>query len=120
MTKRRGRPPGIPKTGGRQKGTPNRRTAEIMAKATEGGISPLDVMLNNMREFWQQAEEAPDATEQERLRLLASEEAQRAAPYVHPKLSAATLDHKGISPVSDLLRQVAEQQRQAIPREGRV
>ena len=41
------------KTGGRQKGTPNKRTAAnmaLVAQATSEGISPLEVMLKAMRD----------------------------------------------------------------------
>ncbi|MBK8526854.1 MAG: hypothetical protein IPL57_07060 [Rubrivivax sp.] len=77
------------KTGGRAKGTPNRRTAEAKALcerlATEGS-TPLDVMLTAMRHAAKEGdfEQAVDF-------------AAKAAPYVHPRLSAIELDLKDVS-----------------------
>ena len=40
-----GRPKGLPKTGGRQKGTPNKPTFDLRALVTADGITPLGYML---------------------------------------------------------------------------
>lgn len=69
-----------PKTGGRKKGTPNRATAEKAKKIAESGLTPLDFMLQVMR----------DPSQEDAVRLDA---AKAAAPYVHPKL--ATIQHTG-------------------------
>ncbi len=71
------------KTGGRRKGILNKRTVakrEELALATDAGISPLDFMLNRMRDETADPQERLDA-------------AKAAAPYVHPKL--ASIEHKG-------------------------
>jgi hypothetical protein len=73
------------KTGGRQKGVPNKRTVQRMAlvdQATSQGISPLEVMLGAMREAW----EAGD-------KEAAANFAKDAAPYIHPRLAA--VEHSG-------------------------
>lgn len=73
------------KTGGRQKGTPNKRTevrASLVDRATAEGISPLEVMLGAMREAWTNGDMAG-----------AANFAKDAAPYLHPKLSS--IEHKG-------------------------
>ena len=75
-----GRPKGYPKTGGRQKGTPNKATAARAAEIAASGLTPLDYMLKVMRD----EDEAPD------VRLDA---AKAAAPYVHPRL--ATIETTG-------------------------
>ena len=62
------------KTGGRQKGTRNRATAEARAVAEATGILPLDYMLSVMRD------ESLD-------RATRMDAAKAAAPYLHPKLS---------------------------------
>lgn len=62
------------KTGGRQKGTRNRATAEARAAAEATGILPLDYMLTVMRD--------PKAEAKRRDPM-----AMAAAPYLHPKLS---------------------------------
>lgn len=63
---------------GRKPGAPNKATAERQAEIQASGLTPLDYMLSVLRN-----EEAPaDA------RMWAAE---KAAPYVHPKLSAVEL-----------------------------
>jgi hypothetical protein len=67
---------------GRKPGIANRRTAEQVAMASQGGITPLEYMLGVMR--------APESDARDRLTA-----AQAAAPYVHPKLTAMTLTGEG-------------------------
>jgi hypothetical protein len=67
--------------GGRKKGTPNKANAAREAEVKAAGITPLDYMLQVMRD---------DSLPQERR----DEMAKAAAPYVHPKLAATTLDGK--------------------------
>jgi hypothetical protein len=50
---------------GRPPGSKNQRTVEIARAAVEAGITPIEVMLNAMRELWDQG--TPE--------------------YVHPRLS---------------------------------
>lgn len=91
-------PRGGPRTGaGRKPGAVTKKTREIAEKAIEQGITPLDVMLGTMRELWQKAEQGSVEVNGEGstakimtpldFRLLAAEVAQKAAPFVHPKLS---------------------------------
>lgn len=78
------------KTGGRQKGTPNKATVERNLRAAKGleaatldGLLPLDVMLYRMRN-----EALPNGsmvTDDQMAAAIA------AAPYIHPKLAAAML-----------------------------
>lgn len=68
------------KTGGRQKGTPNRKTAETIAAVEAAGITPLDYLLLVMRDELKSSDVRLDA-------------AKAAAPYVHPKLAA--IEHSG-------------------------
>jgi hypothetical protein len=65
---------------GRKRGSPNKATAERQAEIAASGLTPLDYMLTIMRN-----EELEAAT-----RLDA---ANKAAPYVHPKLAA--IEHSG-------------------------
>jgi hypothetical protein len=67
------------KTGGRQKGVPNRASAAKAKAIAESGLTPLDFLLDLMRN-------GDDAAQ----RLDA---AKAAAPYVHPKLAA--IEHTG-------------------------
>ena len=68
------------KTGGRTKGTPNRKTQEIVEKAEASGLMPLDFMLSVLRDERQTFDN----------RMWAAE---KAAPYVHAKL--ASVEHSG-------------------------
>lgn len=75
-----GRPKGIPKTGGRKKGSRNKASAAKAAEIAASGLTPLDYMLDVMRN----AEMPPDRRD---------DMAKAAAPYVHPKLGA--IEHTG-------------------------
>lgn len=44
-----GRPKGLPKTGGRQKGTPNKATADIKAVAREYSGDALDTLIKLLK-----------------------------------------------------------------------
>jgi len=61
--------------GGRKPGTPNRRTAEAVAKAEASGLMPLDYMLSVLR----------DESQSQEARFAAAE---KAAPYLHPRLAS--------------------------------
>jgi hypothetical protein len=78
----RGSAPGE-RRGGRQKGTPNKRTAFVRQAADlalQSGDTPLEYLLAVMRNDAVPAEQRLEA-------------AKAAAPYVHPKLSS--IDHSG-------------------------
>jgi hypothetical protein len=68
------------KTGGRTKGTPNKATVAKEAEIAASGLTPLDFMLNVLRDEDRAFEARMDA-------------AKAAAPYVHPK--RAPVDGKG-------------------------
>lgn len=106
------------KTGGRSKGTKNKLTAEretaqaqIVAEAKALGLTPLEVMLHNMRFAHQQADEliakvaegnnlsVNELKDALGLRKLAEDCARDAAPYVHPRLQAIQHMGEGGGPV---------------------
>jgi hypothetical protein len=64
---------------GRPKGQRNKKTERQVASVEKGGITPLDYLLSVMRNENNEQAERIDA-------------ANKAAPYVHPKLSS--VDHK--------------------------
>lgn len=74
---------------GRKAGVPNKRTAETQKAVEQSGLTPLEYMLQVMR----------DAGQDEARRLAA---ANMAAPYVHAKLSAidATITGANGGPVA--------------------
>lgn len=65
---------------GRKAGSPNKRTAEMVAKAEASGLTPLEYMLDVLR----------NAGADPKDRMWAAE---KAAPYVHARL--ASVEHKG-------------------------
>lgn len=67
------------KTGGRQKGTPNKATGATAAQIAASGLTPLDFMLKVLRDENRDAAERMDA-------------AKAAAPYVHPRLAPVDKD----------------------------
>jgi hypothetical protein len=77
--------------GGRQKGSLNKRTRELLAPVTDAAdISPKEVMLQAMRLHWA-AGNVVDAVDC----------AAKAAPYVHPRLVAAAAAVRLPSEMSD-------------------
>lgn len=89
---------------GRPKGATTRRTQEIAARAQEQGLTPLEVMLDNMRFAVDGAQKALACVLGEdgginaynqllELRKLAQDCAKDAAPYMHPRLQA--IEHTG-------------------------
>lgn len=67
---------------GRKRGAATTRTREIADQAATEGITPLEVMLDAMRELHGKGEKAA-----------ASQIAKDAAPYMHPRLAA--IEHTG-------------------------
>jgi hypothetical protein len=119
---------------GRPAGAVTKRTREVAERALATGMTPLDVMLDNMRHFQQVAIDAestlegltaeefseqvsPDASPEDQFkfllaqvkktagfRQLAQDAASQAAPYIHPKL--ASVQHTGDpdKPISHTMR----------------
>jgi len=46
-----GRPTGLPKTGGRVKGTPNKRSTHLATRLEESGFDPLSELLKIFPDF---------------------------------------------------------------------
>lgn len=85
------------KTGGRAKGTPNKRTVEVIAAVEASGLTPLDYMLSILR----------DDSNEVNVRF---EAAKAAAPYVHARLAAIEVgnkDNKAFEIVGKLQRDAA-------------
>jgi hypothetical protein len=82
-----------PKTGGRKKGTPNKKTSEQAKLILEAGITPLEYMLEVMR-----AEIPDDIGPADKALLMARklDAAKAAAPYVHARLASVEVDHSGL------------------------
>jgi hypothetical protein len=98
----RGAKPGE-RRGGRAKGVPNRASQARQKRVAETGITPLEVMLENMRFAHSGAQALVERLgkakkldgeafaawrELIRLRSFSQDCAKEAAPYVHPKLTS--------------------------------
>src|SRR3990167_2971523 len=85
---------------GRKSGAPNKATQERQAEVAASGVTPLEVMLENMRFAHERGEEViakiiegesanVDALKELLgFRRMAQDCAKEAAPYVHPRLAA--------------------------------
>jgi hypothetical protein len=82
----RGKPKGLPKSGGRQKGAVDKIKREAILAAQ--GITPLDYMMMLVRAETPPGLDPAIARTRETLRF---EAAKAAAPYVHARLQAVTL-----------------------------
>lgn len=71
---------------GRKKGSKSTKTREIAERAAASGISPLEVMIETMRHFYDLAQKALSDTEKAKWLSSASEHAHDAAPFMHPRL----------------------------------
>lgn len=81
----RGSKPGE-RRGGRQKGIPNKKTQEKIAAIENSGLTPLDFLLQVMRNPERDMDMRVDA-------------GKAAAPYVHPKLANIELTGKDKGPL---------------------
>lgn len=77
---------------GRKLGAANKMNQEARAKAAEGGITPLDYMLEVLRDETAEASARMDA-------------AKAAAPYVHAKLASVEHSGKDGSPLQIIVKQ---------------
>src|SRR3972149_3492901 len=74
------------KTGGRQKGVPNKVTAARRQELTESGLTPLGYMLSLLRD----EQQSPD---------MRFEAAKAAARYVHPRLATVQVSGAQDNPI---------------------
>jgi hypothetical protein len=91
----RGRPKGLPKTGGRKKGSVDKRKRE--AEIAASGLTPLDYLLGIVRAETPSGLDASVVIARETLRF---EAAKAAAPYCHPRLQAVTLGGDPENPIT--------------------
>lgn len=85
---------------GRKRGSANLKTQAIAVKLIEDGeVLPLDVMVNTMRGLWAAARQQDGTLHAERA-MLACSIAEKAAPYMHAKLSNTTVKGDADSPLT--------------------
>ena len=92
------------KTGGREKGTPNRLTSDIRRAIVDSGETPLEYMVRVMRD------ENADPSRRDNM-------ARAAAPYLHPRLSVADqtfeTNHNWVVRLPNKIEDVAEWEKKA-------
>ena len=125
-----------PSKQGRKPGLADRRTADIAVQAALKGITPIEVMLDNMRFAHESALDLVSSInkmmakgqierklgegsetvldmyrEMLRLRSMAQDCAQGAAPYIHPKYTTIQLTDKDEAPIpfSVVRREIIDQ-----------
>ena len=81
---------------GRKKGSATKRTREIADRAAKEGITPLEFMLDVMRNEPPAGLEPSDELKATTLRF---EAAKAAAPYMHPRLAAVEVTGEGGGPI---------------------
>ncbi len=77
------------KTGGRKKGSRNKRPRELIERIEASGLVPLDYLLKILR----------DEKQPQEVRM---EMAKAAAPFVHPRLAAVKVSGDKDAPLFDL------------------
>jgi hypothetical protein len=73
---------------GRRKGSLGQKTRVIAERAAAVGITPLEVILCTMRSAWARASENGETVTSFQDALIAAAMAEKAAPYIHPRLAA--------------------------------
>src|SRR5690349_22829831 len=73
---------------GRKKGALSQKTRVIAERAAAEGITPLEVILRTMRSAWARASKNGETVTSFQDALIAASMAEKAAPYVHPRLAA--------------------------------
>lgn len=123
MATRGGKRPGA----GRKPGIPNKASQKRQEKIAATGITPLELMIEHMRELWGTADQlakkaqklAKTADDNAKevgkleskagsLRAQAATVAKEAAPYVHPKLSSITGAGGGAVVIREITRTIVE------------
>ena len=78
------------------------RSRKIANELAREGLTPLQVLIDTMRELCQQAADAPTATERIAKKLAACVVAEKAAPFIHPRLTSVAATVRQITGVHDL------------------
>jgi hypothetical protein len=91
---------------GRKAGSPNKASAERQAEVAASGLTPLEYMLQMLRD--------ESASKDDRMWA-----AEKAAPFVHPKLAAVDhsgeLKHSADDSIAGLLGRIANQGLRLVP-----
>jgi hypothetical protein len=93
---------------GRKKNTPNKASAARELAAQASGLTPADIMLHVMREFWQLASNTTNARKRGEYLRAANTAAANAAPYFHARrvatAPASSIDLPKIETTADTVK----------------
>ena len=78
---------------GRPAGSKNKRTEDLARKAEALGVCPAEAMLLNIK--WAMDKLEDDKSDQSELRDVIHKNAKDVAPYLYPKLAAASFEGSG-------------------------
>ena len=87
---------------GRKRGSATIRSRKIANELAREGLTPLQVMIETMRELWRHAQAATSASERLEKQLQACAVAEKCAPYLHPRLSSVAATVRRVSSLKDL------------------
>ena len=87
---------------GRKKGAAEVRTRRIANELVREGLTPLEVMIETMRDLWLQAQSAATRAARLEKQLAACAVAEKAAPYIHPRLASVAASVRQVTSVKDL------------------
>jgi hypothetical protein len=88
--------------GGRPLGSTVVRSRKVANDLAREGLTPLQVLIDAMRELWQMAAAAPTAAERIERKLQACAIAEKASPYLHPRLTSVAATVRQVTSVTDL------------------
>jgi len=98
-----GRKRGTKKTGGRKKGVANKINKQVKEKVIETGLTPLEVLIEIMRDHYSQAHKEQSPILKATAYTIALDAANKAAPYIHAKLSSIDLGNKDNLPLKMII-----------------
>lgn len=67
-----------------------KRSEEVNAVLMATGISPLEMIMNTARDLWAQSNEGPQINMAKRMQACAL--AEKAMPFLHPRLTSVSVD----------------------------
>lgn len=107
------------RAGGRQKGTPNKRTSDLRAKAAELGVDPFEILLLYAKRDWKslgfesatvvRATSKGETFDEDRITAkMQMDAAAEACQYLEPKRKAIELSNDPENPIEPKLKVTPE------------
>ena len=76
--------------------------ARVVVELSADGMTPLQIMVDTMRDLWVTAQRAPDDASRLMAKMQACAVAEKAAPYMHAKLHSAEVNVRKVTDVREL------------------